>query len=307
MHAMREVEVLVSTLMMDAEAYARFLVAQGMRTVKAGENLWVEKQKFCLESIPPHKRIHVEAAEARHLFLRGYLVLRYTCEESEGVASTEYVCEDVNYGLESLDAKARNKVRQGLKNCVVRPLEFDLLKREGCAINRSVFQRQNRTGPAFLRDQPSWEQYVSHCEKTPGVEACGAFVGDNLCAYTLIVRVDDYAYTYHPFAETSRLQFRPMNALIFWVTQRLLQEPGVRRVSYGLESLVAQPALEEFKSGMGFKAVPIGRRILLNPIARPLVSVHAATLIRGIKQHVSGIPFLENYLTFVDGYRRYVV
>lgn len=292
---------------MDAEGYAQFLSAQGMRSVRVGTHLWVEKQRLCLESVPPHTRIHVDSAEARQLFLRGFLVLRYSCDESEGVSSAEYICEDPNYGLQSLDPKARNKVRQGLKNCNIKSLEFEVLKRAGCAINRGVLQRQGRIGPSFLRDQHCWERYLKKCEETAGVEAYGAFVSGELCAYTLIVRVDDYAYTYHPFADTSRLQFRPMNALIFWVTQRLLLESGVRRVSYGLESMVAQPALEEFKSCMGFKAVPIGRRILLNPLARPLVSSNAAALIRRVKQHVSGIPYIENYLTFVEGYRRYVV
>jgi hypothetical protein len=292
---------------MNAEKYAEFLSAQGMRTVRTGDHLWVEKQKFCLENVPPHTRIHVDDSEARNLFLRGYLVLRYSCEESEGVPSAEYVCDEPNYGLESLNAKARNKVRQGLKNCVVRSVEFDQLKRGGCGINRRVFERQGRVGPIFLRDQQCWEQYLERCKKTAGVEAYAAFVGSDLCAYMLIVRVDDYAYTYHPFADSARLQFRPMNALLFWVTQRLLQSPEVRRVSYGLESLVSQPALEEFKSGMGFKALPIGRRILLNPLARPLVSRSAASLMRGLKQHVSGLPYIENYLAFVEGYRRYVV
>lgn len=292
---------------MDAEGYAQFLSAQRMRTIRVGSHLWVEKQRLCLESIPSHTRIHVEAAEARNLFLRGYLVLRYSCEESEGVSSAEYVCSDADYGLGSLDPKARNKVRQGLKNCVVRPVEFDVLKRYGCAINRGVLQRQSRTGRLFLRDQRCWERYLEQCEKTSGVEAYGAFVGEELCAYTLIVRVDEYAYTYHPFADPARLQFRPMNALIFWVTQRLLQDPTVRRVSYGLESLVSHPALEEFKTGMGFKALPIGRRILINPLARPLVSSYAAALIHWVKQHATRVPYIENYLMFVEGYRRYVV
>ena len=292
---------------MDAEGYAKFLSAQGMRTVKSGTHLWVEKQKFCLENVPPHKRIHMDATEAWNLFLRGYLILRYSCEESEGVSSAEYVCGDRDYGLKTLDPKARNKVRQGLKNCVVRPVEFEELKRKGCAINRSVLQRQGRTGPAFLREQQCWERYLDHCQKTAGVDAYGAFAGDNLCAYTLIVRVEDYAYTYHPFADASYLQLRPMNALMFWVTQRLLQDPGVRYVSYGLEALVPQPPLEEFKAGMGFKAVSIGRRILINPLARPLVSRQVADLIRRVKQHLSGVPYIENYLTFVEGYSRYVV
>jgi len=292
---------------MDAENYARFLAAQGMATVRAGGHLWVEKQRFCLESVPPHRHIHLNASDTLGLFLRGYLVLRYTCDESEGVPSKEYVCEDPEYGLDALEAKARNKVRQGLKNCAVRQIEFDALKRSGCAINQSVFARQGRVGPLFLRDQQRWEEYLDCCEKTPDVEAFGAFVGAELCAYTLIVRVDDYAYTYHPFASSVYLPFRPMNALIFWVTQRMLQTAGVRRVSYGLESLTAQPALEEFKAGMGFQGVPLGRRILLNPLARPLVSGQAVSLLRRLEEHFKGIPYLETYLAFAEGHRRFLV
>jgi len=291
---------------MDAEAYAQFLKAQGMGTVRAGGHLWVEKQSLCLESIPPHTRIHLSSAEAWNLFLRGYLVLRYSCDEAEGTPSKEYVCEDREYSLESLDAKARNKVRQGLKNCMVRQIEFAELKRNGCAINQSVFQRQGRMGPGHLREQSLWENYLTNCAKTPDVEAYGAFVGAELCAYTLIVRVEDYAYTYHPFASTGYLQLRPMNALIFWVTQRLLQTPGVRRVSYGLESLTAQPALEEFKAGMGFQGLPIGRRILLSPLARPLVSGQAVSFMKRLESRFKGIAFLDGYLAFAEGHRRFL-
>jgi hypothetical protein len=291
---------------MNVEAYAQFLAAQGMATVRAGGHLWVEKQSFCLESVPPHTRIHLNPADAWSLFLRGHLVLRYTCDESEGAPSKEYVCEDREYTLDSLDAKARNKVRQGLKNCVVRQIEFSELRRNGCAINQSVFQRQGRAGPEHLRDPRRWERYLLNCGKTPDVEAFGAFVGTELCAYTLIVRLDDYAYTYHPFASTTYLQFRPMNALIFSVTQRLMQTPGVRRVSYGLEALTAHPALEEFKAGMGFQGLPIGRRILLNPLARPLVSRQTVSFMKRVEGHFKGIPYLESYLAFAEGHRRFL-
>jgi len=291
---------------MDAESYAQFLAAQGLAAVRAAGHLWIEKQSLCLESIPPHRLIRLRSAEAWNLFLRGYLVLRYSCEESEGTPSKEHVCEDRDYSLDSLDAKARNKVRQGLKNCVVRQIEFSELRRNGCAINQSAFQRQGRVGPEFLREPRLWEQYLANCENTADVEAFGAFVGAELCAYTLIVRLEDYAYTYHPFASTAYLQFRPMNALIFWVTQKLMQIPGIRRVSYGLESLTAHPALEEFKAGMGFKALPIGRRILLNPLARPLVSGHAVSLMRKVEERFKGIPYLESYLAFAEGHRRFL-
>ena len=289
---------------MNAEEHARFAAAQGMRIIKVGPHLWAEKQKLCLESIPPHRHIQLEPHEARELFRRGFLVLRYTCDEAAGTQSAEYICDVPDYGFDSLEAKTRNQVRQGLRNCKVRPVQFELLRREGCAINQSVFQRQGRQGPVFLREQSSWDRYMDYCAAAKDIEPYGAFVDDKLCAYVLMVRLEDYAYVYHPFAKASHLQFRPMNALIFTVTQHFLQVEKVLRVSYGLESLASQPALEKFKSGMGYRSVPIGRKILLNPLARPLVSDHVANLISVVNKSLRGIEFLESYLAFVDGYRR---
>src|SRR5215467_392390 len=146
---------------MNAEGHARFAAAQGMKTVRCGDHLWATKQAFCLESVPPHRRIHVREQEARQLFRRGYLVLRYTCDEPEGVRSNEYICDERPYGFDSLEGKTRNQVRQGLKNCAVRPIDYQALHASGCAINCSVFERQKRTGPAFLRDQLAWQRYLN--------------------------------------------------------------------------------------------------------------------------------------------------
>jgi len=245
--------------------------------------------------------------EALSLFLRGYAVLRFTCDEREGKQSGEYICDDPNYGLESLSRSARNQVRQGLKNCVVRAIDFDLLAAEGCVINKSVFQRQGRHGPAFLEQEAHWREYVTRCKSFSDVEPYGAFVEGRLCAFTLIVRVDEYAYTFHPHAEASSLKFRPMNALIFWVTQSLLRRADIKYVSYGLESLVQQADLVKFKLGMGFKAISIGRMVMLNPLARPFFSAPAAALVRKGAPRNGANNLIQDYLVFVDNYRRYVL
>jgi len=185
--------------------------------------------------------------------------------------------------------------------------KLDLLAAEGCVINKSVFQRQGRHGPAFLEQEAHWREYVTRCKSFSDVEPYGAFVEGRLCAFTLIVRVDEYAYTFHPHAEASSLKFRPMNALIFWVTQSLLRRADIKYVSYGLESLVQQADLVKFKLGMGFKAISIGRMVMLNPLARPFFSAPAAALVRKGAPRNGANNLIQDYLVFVDNYRRYVL
>jgi hypothetical protein len=84
--------------------------------------------------------------------------------------------------------------------------------------------------------------------------------------------MDGYAYTYHPFASAESLKHYAMNVLIYSIVRTMLDRPEIHCVSYGLESFVPHPTLERFKLAMGCRKRPIGRRVLVNPLARPIFS-----------------------------------
>jgi hypothetical protein len=255
------------------EDLRRFASAQGMKIVEGESTLWVEKRQFFLESMPQHRRVHVSRAEVARLFLRGSAVIRYTCDEAEGSPSFEYVWDDKNYGLESLHKDAKRNVRKNLDACSVRRVPYDLLRSEGLAINQSVFARQGRRMPkSFLTDDGLWRKYLDVCETLPFVEAYGAFIDDRLCAFSLVLLMDGYCYTYHPFASAESLKHYAMNVLIYSIVRTMLDRPEIQCVSYGLESFVPHPTLERFKLAMGCRKRPIGRRVLINPLARPIFS-----------------------------------
>jgi hypothetical protein len=257
----------------------RFAGAQGMRIYEGESTLWVEKRQFFLESLPQHRRIHLSRREAARMFLRGAAVIRYTCDETEGSSSFEYVWDDKSYGLDSLHKDAKRNVRKNLDSCNVRRVPYDLLRAEGCAINRSVFARQGRQMPvSFLTDERLWRNYLDVCETLPFVEAYGAFIEERLCAFSLVLLMDDYCYTYHPFASAESLKHYAMNVLIYSLVRTMLDRPEISCVSYGLESFVPHPTLERFKLAMGCRKRPIGRRILVNPLARPIFSAPGAWL-----------------------------
>ena len=255
---------------MDREGYARLLSAQGFPIIRAAGELWVEKRGFFLESIPPHRRIHIRKEDTTRLLLRGYAALRYSCSESEGRTSYEYVLSDKDYRLEKQPHKVRSQTRKGLRESEVRRIDFDLLADQGCAINRDVFERQHRVGPPFLADESRWRRYMRACGSLDDLEPWGCFIKGRLCAYLLGVFVDDYAYSFHGFGLAEVLSLNPMNALFTTAFSDFLKRPTVNQVSFGLESFNPMTSLDHFKQCMGFQKKSIGRNVLVNPLLRPL-------------------------------------
>ncbi|HEY0704010.1 MAG TPA: GNAT family N-acetyltransferase [Candidatus Acidoferrales bacterium] len=262
----------------------------------------MEKRKFFLESIPPHRAVSVTPREVKGLFRSGIAAIRYTCPETAGAQSSEFVCDDTDYGFGSLAADARRRTRRGLESCEVRKIDFDLLAREGCAINRSVFERHGRHLQTFYTDEARWRKYMAVCETLPSVEAYGAFVDGALCAFSLVVLIDDYAYLFHTHAHSDYLRHSPMNALFYSITKNMLERPDVRVVSQGLESFAARPELEHFKLAMGFHQRPIGRRTIVHPLARPIFSRPGAWVVdKFLKQFKPNLA--EDFSVFAQAFQ----
>lgn len=262
------------------------------------------KRAFFWENFPPHRRTHLTVRQAMNLYLRGGAVIRYSCPDTEGgTDSFEYVCDNQSYDLASLNSSKARLTRQGLRNCVVRPVDFSTLAEQGCAINQSVFIRQQRPGPAHLSRPDLWKRYMNSCRSVPDIEPWGVFVDDKLCAYMMLVLLDGYAYIYHPYSTTESLPHRPMNALVFTILKEFLRRPEVERVSYGLESFVENPTLEQFKIGMGFRKQPIRRKVLINPLARPFVSRAARGVTRWLLPHSPQSLLLHDLMVFSESVR----
>lgn len=265
--------------------YHDFVAAQGLRIVEDESCYWVEKRKHFWESAPSHRRVRLSSAIAKKLFALGAFAIRYTCSDEEGRPTFEYIWDDKQYGLESLHKDAKRNVRKNMDVCIFRPINFDLLIQKGCAINRDVYSRQNRE-PDFQTDQGRWKAYLETCARLRFMEAYGVFYNDKLCAYSLALFVDDYCYTFHPYAHSDYLKFYPMNVLIFSLVRHILQRPGVSCVSYGVESYTPRPTLERFKIAMGCHKRVLGRQIVVHPLLRPVFTTPGVWLTQKILRHL---------------------
>ena len=281
---------------------SRFVAAQGMNSIQGESCLWVEKRKFFYESVPGHRRVRLQPGEAARVFRHGAAAIRYTCDANEGTPSFEYVCDETNFGLASLAPDARRRVRRGLESCEIRAVDFQLLAREGCAINQSVFARQQRVAESVLTDELRWRRYMSICSELTSMEAFGAFIEGKLRGFSMAVYVDEYCYLFHTHAHSDYMKFSPIYALTYTVMHNAFQKPAVKCVSQGLESFLILPEVERFKLAMGFRKRVLGRRVLVNPWVRPLFSTAGAWIIEKLlRQFRPGL--LQDFSTFTQALR----
>jgi len=104
------------------------------------------------------------------------------------------------------------------------------------------------------------------------MEGWGATVGGQLAAFLVTVRLDDCVEFLLARSRTDLLDAYPNNALVFEVARRMLRERGVRQITFGLESLEAVDALDEFKFGMGFRSAPLRQRVVFHPLVRRVLA-----------------------------------
>jgi hypothetical protein len=255
---------------MATEHFAAFLAATGHRVVRTELAYWYDASKGFFLSLPYHRLLSPTPADLRQILRhRPCFGVRFPAPlEGPGKLSYQIVCDDREYSVERLGANSRSKVRRGLKRCEVAPLSFADLESAGVRANADTLTRQGRT--TWLQGE-RWNDYCRSAERTPGMLAWGAFVGGELAAFLVTVELDDCVEFLLARSRSDFLDSYPNNALIFRVAEEMLGKRGVRKITFGLESLEPVGPLDQFKFSMGFRTEPLRQRVVFHPVVRWLV------------------------------------
>jgi hypothetical protein len=256
---------------MNAAEFGEFFARQGHRVVNGETCSWRAYKSFLFASIPYHRAVAPSSGEVLQVLLKGPgAVVRFPTDLGKGDRRVGiFLCTDRNYDFPSLHHKSRHCTRRGLENCVIKPVDFDFLARQGHELNVESFRRQGR--PEATVTESQWRSYCRTASGMPGFEAWGAWVHGNLAAFMVVARVEDSCYIDYQSCSTVYMHFRPNHALTFSVTRMLLARPEVNSVCYGHDSLVV-PGIDFYKERMGFERRPFGEGVVFNPLLRPLLS-----------------------------------
>jgi hypothetical protein len=250
---------------------ADFFRQLGDRVIETQSCFWYSPQPFIFKSLSFHRHVKPSRAELSKVLLLGpAIALRYPGEPREGqpVGAT-YICDDRNYDLASLSQNVRSHTRRGLARCRVEQIDFDYLARTGHVLTEETTMRQMGVKPST--DDDHWQHFCQLAGATPGLEAWGAFVGDQLATFLVAMQIEDCFYIHLQKSASSLLKFYPNNALLFTVIKTKLADPSVKSVSHGAKAFAARKSLEHFKTSMGFRLQPYGEQVVFNPLLKPIL------------------------------------
>lgn len=245
-----------------ADDAVQMLKAQGRHVVRTESCWWynVYGQNRVYYSFPPNRKVSPSGREIKEIFKLApkAKAIRFI-GPADAVGRDSYIWTARQpYDLESLTAKARNKVRQGLRNCQVKPVKLDELALAGEKAQADSMKRMGLP--------PNKQVFGGEMLRSRAYEAWGAFVDDKMAAYLVTFRVDDWVYIQIHRSVNELLKYRPNNALIFTVISELLSRPGISTVSYGWEPLYDLDSLDAFKQAMGSRKEPCKQAFVLAPM-----------------------------------------
>jgi hypothetical protein len=129
-----------------------------------------------------------------------------------------------------------------------------------------------RQGRRIKMGKEAWRRRCLTAADLPGFEAWGALVNGVLVASLLTFQMVDCCEMISFQSHRDYLKARVNNALIFVVTQTMLNRHGIRSVFHGLHSLDAPASVDEFKLRMGYTAKPVRQRIIFRRCLKPLAN-----------------------------------
>jgi hypothetical protein len=254
---------------MNYTEYAQYCRLIGYRVEETPHGIWIGIRHGFFNHVPAYETRPPSEDELRTLFRRyPVLGLNYSIEPGgQGKAGHVYFVRDQDYDLKILHPKARTRVRRGLENCQVRPMSFDELHRLGMPLNLDTLARQRRDDPMFSHPE-RWACFCQAGEQVEGAQAWGAFVADELAAYTVLFRLGGVVNIMYQMSRTRLMKLHPNPALTFTVTQTMLRTPGIEAVYNGPEGLSSSKGLDEYKRRMGFDKEPVVFVVRLRPVVK---------------------------------------
>lgn len=276
-------------LLADKSAYCEFLELQGHQVVQTPGTVWVDVRRKIFQPAPPFHLQREQASEApAALRQASAVVCRWFAPASTGSDAHQaggyasvYVLRPP-YDLARIQPKARNQTRRGLERVQVRSVEFDApVERQAFPVYADNVERLGlfRNAGQLKR---RWAQWVNSLARSRCAEFWGAWEGDQLVAFSVVVFSPWGAEIVCQRSLASHLSHYPNNALVFHIANSVFQR-GVNVLSYGLgEFGSGEGSLDHFKKGMAFEELRLLEHFCWHPGLRFLNPVLTPDRVHGI-------------------------
>jgi hypothetical protein len=238
---------------------------------------WLIRDDGVAFSLPSLEVFYPDVRSFKILFKQGVKLISFKTN-IKIKNSFEYIFAGNDYNIEQFESKIRNQIRKALKSCTYRRPSINDLIETAFLINVKTMQRQKRF-VKFLATSERWGKYIKILYNREDVEILGAYVNNELVAYSVFIKILDKYYIYHPFTNLEYSSYCPMNGILFNFINHILKEESDIQISYGLASYSDKPGLDKFKKGMLFTEVPVSRITVMDTFYNIIVNRYVYKLL----------------------------
>lgn len=205
---------------------------------------WRKYNGAIIPDVPPHIIIHNTDNEIKEFINRSNTFFaRWESEfDCNTITNFWFVINDKPMEMIDYDAKTRNKIKKGLKHCIVKRIIKDDLISQGYDVYFSAFKKYN----TYLKAKEN-KDYIKEIEKNPDSwEYWGVFHDNILIAYSKVMVVNKYAEYRSTKFHPKFLRYRPSEALIYTMNRNYLNERKFTYVNNGTRSISHQTNFPDF-------------------------------------------------------------
>lgn len=254
------------------EEYAKALKDNGINVISGTHNiLWGQDESFSVARFPTFSTIPPDVSEIKQVFKhRGIFVCSYIIEPDDVHTANAviYLCDSSSYSCNKLSGHALRDIRYALKNLRIETIDWEtFFKHAFDAFRDTRFRVGLSDGTQKCFRQRFWP-----ISKNPAYRIIGAWKGDILVAFIVLVVVNDFVEIDGVFSTNLHRSMCPNDALINYTLDHFLVQQKLRVVSFGLSSIqskVINTGLHDFKIKVGFNAKPVYRVFVFHPFLRP--------------------------------------
>lgn len=272
---------------MNPESLAEWFRRQDYRVLRTESSYWVEVSRFIFQAFPFHWTIKPDREEIDSIFSEHKaLGVRYSSDVNTARGKLSYhvvyPLDSEEFHLENIPKKARHDIRRGLKFFTLEQIPLSQLAGEGWSVRVETLTRQKRLD---AESEGWWRRLCESAEGLPGFEAWAAFDEDGeMAASALVVLCEDVSTILYQQSRTKDLKLGVNNTLAYVITSQMLERPDIHQLFYGLQSLDARPAVDQFKFRMGYLAKPVRQIVDFHPAFSKLVNPASVSILSTVRR-----------------------
>lgn len=203
---------------------------------------WYFYQGALLPRVPPYREIYLSKEEQRELLkISKALFLRYTNEWDSDDGEFWYIIKDKKEGLDTYKSKVRNQIKKGLKNCIVKKVDREIIANCGYDVYYESFRSYSTFHKSLSED--SFKKSILKSEddfwavynrENILIAYANNFIEDNMCHYNTMKFHPKFLYLY------------PSYALIYTMNEYYLNQKKYLYVNDGARSIAHSTNIQEF-------------------------------------------------------------